>query len=138
MTGKAIPNLPSHDLDATTELLARIGFAETHRYDGYRIYERGPMELHYYDAADRHDPFTTAGQLYLRVDDVDALYAEAVAAGFEIWDHADPGAELADRWNGGRSIARITELEDKPWGLREFALADTDNNLLRIGQPLSG
>jgi hypothetical protein len=25
-------------------------------------------------------------------------------------------------------------LEDKPWGLREFALIDLDGNLLRIGQ----
>jgi hypothetical protein len=25
-------------------------------------------------------------------------------------------------------------LEDKPWGLREFAVLDLDGNLLRIGQ----
>ena len=25
-------------------------------------------------------------------------------------------------------------VEDKPWGLREFALIDLDGNLLRIGQ----
>jgi hypothetical protein len=25
-------------------------------------------------------------------------------------------------------------LEDKPWGLREFAVVDPDGNLLRIGQ----
>ena len=25
-------------------------------------------------------------------------------------------------------------LEDKPWGLREFAIVDADGNLLRIGQ----
>jgi hypothetical protein len=27
-------------------------------------------------------------------------------------------------------------LEDKPWGLREFAVIDPDGNLLRIGQLL--
>ena len=27
--------------------------------------------------------------------------------------------------------------EDKPWGQREFALADPDDNLLRIGEPVS-
>jgi hypothetical protein len=25
-------------------------------------------------------------------------------------------------------------LEDKPWGLREFALVDPDGNLIRVGQ----
>jgi hypothetical protein len=28
-------------------------------------------------------------------------------------------------------------LEDKPWGLREFAILDPDGNLLRIGQAIS-
>ena len=28
-------------------------------------------------------------------------------------------------------------LEDKPWGLREFAILDPDGNLLRIGQVIS-
>jgi hypothetical protein len=28
-------------------------------------------------------------------------------------------------------------IEDKPWGLREFAVIDPDGNLLRIGQIIS-
>jgi hypothetical protein len=28
----------------------------------------------------------------------------------------------------------MERLEDKPWGLREFAIVDPDGNLLRIGQ----
>jgi 2-iminoacetate synthase ThiH len=51
------------------------------------------------------------------------------AAGFEVL----PVAMQHDR---GASLERITDLEDKPWGLREFALLDIDHNLLRIGQPL--
>jgi hypothetical protein len=31
------------------------------------------------------------------------------------------------------SLARISPVEDKPWRMREFALADPDNNLIRIG-----
>jgi len=27
-------------------------------------------------------------------------------------------------------------LEDKPWGMREFAIVDADGNLIRIGQAL--
>ncbi len=29
-------------------------------------------------------------------------------------------------------------LEDKPWGLREFAVVDPDGKLLRIGQVIDG
>ena len=32
-------------------------------------------------------------------------------------------------------IPRIDRLENKPWGIREFAIVDPDGNLLRIGQP---
>lgn len=35
-----------------------------------------------------------------------------------------------------RGIPRIDHLEDKPWGLREFAIVVDDGNLLRIGQVL--
>jgi uncharacterized glyoxalase superfamily protein PhnB len=31
-------------------------------------------------------------------------------------------------------IPRMDVLEDKPWGLREFAVIDLDGNLLRIGE----
>jgi len=29
-------------------------------------------------------------------------------------------------------------LEDKPWGLREFAVVDPDGNLLRVGPMIDG
>jgi hypothetical protein len=35
-----------------------------------------------------------------------------------------------------RGIPRQDVLEDKPWGMREFAVVDPDGNLLRIGQTL--
>ena len=131
MVDKAIPNLPARDLDATAAMYGRIGFGVTNRYDGYLIVERGAVELHFYGDADM-DPGSTAGMAYIRVDDVEALYAEVVAAGFEV---LAPDV-LGERFERGGPLERITALEDKPWGLREFALLDVDNNLLRIGQPL--
>ena len=35
-------------------------------------------------------------------------------------------------------IPRMERLENKPWGLKEFALLDTDGNLIRIGMHASG
>jgi hypothetical protein len=131
MFGKSIPNLPARDLDATAAMFARIAVNETHRHDGYSILERDEVELHYYAQADL-DPATTAGMAYIRVADVDGLYAEVLNAGFEV---LAPNV-LRERWERGASLERVSALEDKPWGLREFALLDVDNNLLRIGQPL--
>lgn len=133
MSDKAIPILPSHDLDRTVAMYRRIGFSQVARYDDYVIIERGPIELHF-AAQDDHDPAVTAGVAYLRVDDVRAYYAAFVAAGFENWQLQDPPPDMGALWAAGESIARITALERKPWGLTEFALLDEDNNLLRIGQ----
>jgi catechol 2,3-dioxygenase-like lactoylglutathione lyase family enzyme len=132
MIGKAIPNLPARDFDATAAMYARIGLVETGRWHDYSILERDDVELHFFADPDL-DPGTTAGMAYIRVADVASLYAEVVAAGFEI---LAPDV-LRERFDGGGPLERITALEDKPWGLREFALLDVDNNLLRIGQPLT-
>jgi hypothetical protein len=35
-----------------------------------------------------------------------------------------------------KGIPRQDVLEDKPWGMREFAIVDPNGNLLRIGQTL--
>jgi len=131
MFGKAIPNLPARDFDATVAMYVRIGLVETARYPDYCIVERDDVELHFALDPDL-DPGSTAGVAYIRVVDVDSLYAEALAAGFEVL----PDPVLRERWDRGGPLERITALEDKPWGLREFALLDVDNNLLRIGQPL--
>jgi catechol 2,3-dioxygenase-like lactoylglutathione lyase family enzyme len=132
MFGKAIPNLPARDLDATAAMFTRIGFTETHRYDGYSIIERDEVELHYYAKPD-HDPGKTAGMSYIRVSDVNALYAEVTAAGFEILS----AQAQRERSEQHAPLERITALEDKPWGLRQFALLDIDGNLFHIGQPLN-
>jgi catechol 2,3-dioxygenase-like lactoylglutathione lyase family enzyme len=48
----------------------------------------------------------------------------------------DLEAQARRRWAAGEPVGRITEtVEDKPWGVREFALLDLDNNQLRFGQP---
>jgi hypothetical protein len=35
-----------------------------------------------------------------------------------------------------RGIPRMDAIENKPWGMREFAIVDEDGNLLRVGQDL--
>ncbi len=55
-------------------------------------------------------------EVFIFVDDVDAVYASC-------------------RANGG---AIVGELEQKPWNVREFAMRDPDGNLLRIGTGVEG
>jgi uncharacterized glyoxalase superfamily protein PhnB len=54
--------------------------------------------------------------VYIRTNDVDALYRVFVARGVAIHPNGD--------------------LQTKPWGQREFALLDPDHNLLTFGQAL--
>ena len=64
-------------------------------------------------------PGQNYAQCYWRVEDVDALYRQAQAAGMP--DSGTP---------------RLDAVEDKPWGMREFAIIDPNGNLVRVGQAL--
>ena len=79
----------------------------------------------------------------IRLDDVTSLYEEFRATGavpiVPTWSADVPYAERADaeiqaKWAAGESIARMGEVADKSWGIREFPLLDPSNNLLRFGQ----
>ncbi len=114
----AIPTLPSRSILATTEFYRQLGFeGGAHKFNPeYAIFKRGSIELHFF----RHTqlvPAESSAGCYIRVQDVKGFHDACLVIGL-------PG--------GG--IPRIDRLEDKPWGLREFAIVDLDGNLLRIGQ----
>jgi catechol 2,3-dioxygenase-like lactoylglutathione lyase family enzyme len=117
----AFPVLPARDIAATEAFYAACGFRTRGRWDdlGYLIVQRESMELHFFShkALDR---FRSDHGAYLRVADARALH--------------DRLSELALPADG---IPRLTALEEKPWGMLEFALVDPDGNLLRVGQPVA-
>ena len=118
MTDRAIPILPSRALERTLAFYERLGFAGEIVGDAYAIVERGDVELHFF----RHEALVPAQSdfmCYVRVGDVDAWHAAFTPAGL-------PTA----------GIPRLTAPEDKPWGMREFALVDEDGTLVRVGTPL--
>jgi catechol 2,3-dioxygenase-like lactoylglutathione lyase family enzyme len=115
----AIPQLPSRNLAITLEFYRRLGFdGFIHSHGGYAILMRGTLELHFF-AHSRLEPEKSAHCCYLRVTNVESLHWE--------FSRADLPRE---------GIPRQDALEDKPWGLREFAVVDPDGNLIRIGQVL--
>lgn len=116
----AIPILPSRSIGATVDFYRRLGFeGEAHGFDpNYAILRRGTLEVHFF-AHPALVPAESSAGCYLRVQDVDKHH-RAFAT------HPLPT----------QGMPRLTVPEDKPWGLREFALVDPDGNLLRVGQVL--
>lgn len=114
----AIPTLPSRSLRNTLAFYARLGFEGEVVGGAYAILTRGPLEIHFFAHPDLVPAESHAG-CYLRVADVDALCAAMKPADLPL-----------------HGIPRMDRLENKPWGMREFAVVDEDGNLLRIGQVL--
>ena len=60
---------------------------------------------------------------YIRVDNVDEVYAAAVSRGLPVVD----GDELASIY---------MQLTDQTWGMREFSVRDPDGNKIKYGQSI--
>ena len=115
----AIPVLPSRSLNDTLAFYRRLGFVgEIHAHGNYAVVTRGTVELHFFTARELV-PSESSAMCYIRVADAEDIYREFSSA-------------VSSR----RGIPRVDALEDKPWGMREFAVVDTDGNLVRIGQIL--
>jgi hypothetical protein len=105
---KAIPILPSADLDRTAAFYAPVGFTETGRHDGYLLLHNGPVELHFSQQTD-----AAASQCFIQVGDA-----------LKLWKQL--------RHRGVDGVADITEQD---YSMREFVLTDPDGHHVRIGSP---
>ena len=114
----AIPILPSRSVNDTVSFYKRLGFeGGPHEFDsGYAILRRGAVELHFFTHRELAPAKSSAG-CYIRVLDVESFYRSCLTSHLP-----------------STGIPRMVALEDKPWGLREFAVIDLDGNLVRIGQ----
>jgi hypothetical protein len=121
---RAVPILPSRDLNETLEFYERLGFenrgAPPEQWD-YLIIGRGGIELHFFSMPEI-DPLTTVAGCYLRVGDADAVYGE--------WDAVGVPTDT-------ETGSRLMTPGDTEYGIREFALVDRSGNLLRVGSPIS-
>jgi catechol 2,3-dioxygenase-like lactoylglutathione lyase family enzyme len=119
---RAVPILPARDLQETRAFYERLGFATwgfwAAEFGGYAILGREHVEMHFFLDAGL-DPGKNSAGCYWRVDDADALHAEYRPLGLP-----------------SSGMPRLTNVEDKPWGTREFALVDPSGNLVRVGHPL--
>lgn len=109
------PILTSYHIRNTAQFYKeKMGFTITSSMPemGYLIVSRDSVELHF-SLHKSSSPATTMTQCYIRVNNIDVLYAEYEAAGV-----VHPNGKL----------------EHKPWGMHEFTALDGDGNALRIGQ----
>ena len=121
MQATAIPVLPCRDLDETVGFFGRLGFElvyEQEEPDPYAILGWGEVEIHLFvppglDPADAHSG------CYLRVADADVVHRS--------WRTLDLPATGAPR---------LSEIADRPWGMREFEVIDPNGNRIRVGHIL--
>lgn len=108
------PKLPMRDKELTKKYyLDNLGFKELGDYGNYLLIYKDNIEIHFFEFKEL-DPKENYGQVYIRTNDIDRLYNELLESKVEIHPNA--------------------HLEIKPWGQKEFALVDPDNNLLTFGQ----
>ena len=114
-TGTARPILPVAEMRRASAFYTSIGFDVESYGHGEYAFVRGATIAIDLSLSPDHDPLTTAGMIYVTVDDPDAVHARL--------------ARL--------DAPRLQPVENKPWGMREFAFTDPDNNLIRVGAPLT-
>jgi catechol 2,3-dioxygenase-like lactoylglutathione lyase family enzyme len=116
VSDRAVPNLPSRDLNATSAFYQELGFSEVFHDPTWLILKRGDLQLEFFPRAD----LDVSGNWFsccLRVSDLDTLYSAFRAAG------------VPERRRGQPSLQPITQ---QPWGQRMATLLDPDGTLLRL------
>lgn len=109
------PKLPMRDKVLTKEFyISKLGFQPFgNDFDGYLMVQRDTVQIHFFEFKDLN-PAENYGQVYIRTNDIDRLYQSLL--------------------DNRVSIHPAGHLQTKPWGQKEFALLDPDNNLLTFGQ----
>jgi len=114
MLTSVIPKLPMRVKARTKKYyIEQLGFLEMADYGDYLLLEKEGIEIHFFEFK-ALDPLENYGQIYIRTNQIEALYAQLQEANVAIHPNAP--------------------LQQKPWGQIEFSLLDPDNNLITFGQ----
>lgn len=112
---RAVPVLASLDLDRTVDFYEnKLGFKTVANYDGYVIFERDDINIHYGTCEDRYIAENTS--CYVFVTGIETLYEEYQA-------------QQVIHPNGA--------LEEKFYDVYEFSILDPDGNLIKFGEPIA-
>lgn len=112
------PKLPMRDKAATKSYYVKqLGFRPlgSDAFPDYLMLKKDDIEIHFF-LFEELDPKENYGQVYIRTDDIEAVYQSLL--------------------DNGTTIHANAPLQVKPWGQREFALLDPDHNLLTFGESI--
>tara|TARA_R110001592_G_scaffold363221_3_gene681620 strand:+ start:14584 stop:14940 length:357 start_codon:yes stop_codon:yes gene_type:complete len=112
------PKLPMRNKAKTRDYyIQKLGFKEFSAtdYEGYLMLEKDSIQIHFFEFKDL-DPLENYGQVYIRTKTISDFYQTLL--------------------DNKTRIHPNGQLENKPWGQKEFSLLDPDNNLLTFGQSL--
>ena len=110
------PKLPMRNKAVTRDFYVnKLGFElfGSDNFEEYLMVQKDSIQIHFFEFK-ALDPAENYGQVYIRTDDIDALYKSMLDNNIGIHP------------NG--------KLQMKPWGQKEFSLLDPDSNLLTFGQ----
>lgn len=111
-----IPKLPMRDKNATKAFyIDQLDFTEIGDYGDYLLFKKDNIEIHFFEFKSLN-PEDNYGQVYIRTHAITNLYQSLLDKKVSIHPNAP--------------------LQNKPWGQKEFALLDPDNNLLTFGESL--
>ncbi|HAH36624.1 MAG TPA: glyoxalase/bleomycin resistance/extradiol dioxygenase family protein [Algoriphagus sp.] len=112
------PKLPMRNKNLTQRYYCeQLGFEVLGKadYEDYLMLKKDHIEIHFFRFTDL-DPKENYGQVYIRVTGIEKYYQSLI------------DKRVAIHPNG--------PLQLKPWGQKEFALLDPDNNLLTFGESI--
>ena len=112
------PKLPMRNKATTKDFyINKLGFKEfgSADFEGYLMVEKDNIQIHFFEFKGL-DPKENYGQIYIRTDSIDTLYQS-----------------MLDKQ---LTIHPAGHLQIKPWGQKEFAMLDPDNNLLTFGESI--
>ncbi|MFN5375567.1 MAG: bleomycin resistance protein [Chitinophagaceae bacterium] len=111
-----VPKLPMRDQSQTKEYyITQLGFELIGDYGNYIMLKKEGIEIHFFEFKNLN-PLENYGQVYFRLNSIDEFYKELLEKNITIHPNSP--------------------LEIKPWGQKEFALLDPDNNLLTFGETI--
>lgn len=112
------PKLPMRNKSVTKDFyINKLGFSVfgNPNFEGYLMLEKDQIQIHFFEFK-ALNPKENYGQVYINTNDIERCYQSLL------------DTKTAIHPNGA--------LEIKPWGQKEFAILDPDNNLLTFGQSI--
>lgn len=110
------PKLPMRNKKTTVDYYVnKLGFEAfgSEYFADYLMVRKDNIQIHFFEFKEIN-PKENYGQIYIRTNNIEDYYQSLKANKIEIHPNGD--------------------LKIKPWGQKEFAILDPDNNLLTFGQ----